>query len=262
MTSTIEFTAKNVKEFSSWLKRFSSIDQSLLLEIDETQSLFLGKTYNEERSKVKFSKIKFDEAGLKVKPSKDPKKVKVGIFNISRLIKIMDQFNDDEFSLVVNYDELVGDNTTEFAGLNLLLKNKNLKMNVECTSLNIFKYISEELFMNRIAKVDETVAKFYLSKENIEKTNSLCALDSDDKFLEVCKTIGNIYISGKTFELLIIDLKEEWDEESKEKLDIFKEQFECVDIENYNVKMSKDRLVLTSEDSETITVLSMVEKDD
>jgi len=261
MVSTIEFTAKNVKEFSLWLKRFSSIDNSLLLEIDEISKYFLAKVYNEERSKVKFSKIRFDEAGLKVNPSKDPKKVKVGIFNISRLIKIMDQFDDNEFSLVVNYDKIVGD-TTEFAGLNLLLKNKNLKINVECTSLNIFKYISEKLFTDVIAKVDKVVAKFDLSKDNIEKTNSLCALDTDDKFLEVSKTKGNIYISGKTFELLILDLNEEWDGKSKDKLDIFKEQFECVDVENYNVEMGEDRLVLKSEDSETITVLSVVEKDE
>jgi len=173
----------------------------------------------------------------------------------------MDQFDDNEFSLVVNYDKIVGD-TTEFAGLNLLLKNKNLKINVECTSLNIFKYISEKLFTDVIAKVDKVVAKFDLSKDNIEKTNSLCALDTDDKFLEVSKTKGNIYISGKTFELLILDLNEEWDGKSKDKLDIFKEQFECVDVENYNVEMGEDRLVLKSEDSETITVLSVVEKDE
>ena len=35
---SIEFSAKNVKEFTGWLKRFASIDNSLLLEIDEKTS--------------------------------------------------------------------------------------------------------------------------------------------------------------------------------------------------------------------------------
>ena len=35
---TIEFTAKNAKNFTNWLKRFSPIDNSLLLEIDEKTS--------------------------------------------------------------------------------------------------------------------------------------------------------------------------------------------------------------------------------
>jgi hypothetical protein len=47
---TIEFTAKNVKAFTGWLKRFSTIDKSLLLEIDQATSTFIAKTYNEERS--------------------------------------------------------------------------------------------------------------------------------------------------------------------------------------------------------------------
>ena len=105
----IEFSAKNVKAFSAWLKKFASIDTALLLEVDEPNQTFLAKTYNEERSVVKFSKIKFDEAGLTVKASKDPMRVKVGIYNIARLMKIMDQFNDEEFTLTVNYDEITGD---------------------------------------------------------------------------------------------------------------------------------------------------------
>ena len=181
----IEFSAKNVKAFSAWLKKFSSIDTALLLEIDETQSRFLAKTYNEERSVVKLSTIKFDAAGFTVKPSKDPKRVKVGIYNIARLMKIMDQFNDEEFSFVVNYNEIAGE-TTEWAGLSLLLRNKNLKMTVECTSLNIFKYISDDKFKTVIANIESPIATFELSAANIETIKAYQYLTGDKKeqFLE------------------------------------------------------------------------------
>jgi len=254
----IEFSAKNVKAFSTWLKKFASIDTALLLEVDEIESTFLAKTYNEERSVVKFSKIKFDAAGFTVKPSKDPKRVKVGIYNISRLMKIMDQFEDGEFSFTVNYDEISGD-TTEWAGLSLLLKNKDLKMNVECTSLNIFKYIADELFTGTIASLDSTVATFDLSEDIISKTNSLCSLDNEDKFMEF-KKASNIYVAGKTFELLVENINEDWDGK-EESINVFKEQFISVDSEDYNVKMGDDRLVFTSVDGNTMTVISMVEKD-
>jgi hypothetical protein len=255
----IEFSAKNVKAFSTWLKKFVSIDQSLLLEIDENESLFIAKTYNEERSVVKYSKIKFDEAGLTVKKSKDPQRVKVGIYNIARLMKVMDQFGSEEFSFTVNYDEVTGDNSTEFAGLNLVLKNKSLKITVDCTSLNIFKYISDELFVDRIAALDDVVAKFELSSENIEKVNSLCSLDSEYKFMEF-KNAANVYVSGKTFDLLIGENPGEHDG-SEQTINVFKEQFESIDVENYNVKMGDDRLVFSSHDLNTTTVISMVEKD-
>jgi hypothetical protein len=254
----IEFSAKNVKAFQAWLKKFVAIDQSLLLEVDENESLFLAKTYNEERSVVKLSKIKFDEAGLTVKKSKDPQRVKVGIYNIARLMKVMDQFGSEEFSFTVNYDEVTGDNSTEFAGLNLVLKNKNLKITVDCTSLNIFKYISDELFTDRIAAMDEVVAKFEFSSDNIEKTNSLCSLDSEYKFMEF-KNSDNVYVSGKTFDFVIGENPSGTKNEGS--INIFKDQFNSIDSENYNVKMGDDRLVFTSQDLNTTTVISMVEKD-
>lgn len=254
----IEFSAKNVKAFSSWLKKFVSIDTALLLEVDEVESTFLAKTYNEERSVVKFSKIKFDAAGLTVKPSKEPRRVKIGIYNIARLMKIMDQFNDEEFTFTVNYDEIIGE-ITEYAGLSLLLKNKNLKMTVDCTSLNIFKYISDELFTDTISALEDVVAKFELSAPNIEKTNSLCTLDNEYKFMEF-KNDTNVYVSGKTFELLIGE-NPTGEGGNGESINVFKEQFESIDVENYHVKMGDDRLVFTSDDEATTTVISMVEKD-
>lgn len=253
----IEFSAKNVKAFQTWLKKFVSIDTALLLEVDENESTFLAKTYNEERSVVKFSKIKFDEAGFTVKKSKDPQRVKVGIYNIARLMKVMDQFGDGEFSFVINYDEIVGD-TTEFAGITLLLKNKDLKITVECTSLNIFKYIPDELFEDRIAALDTVVAKFELTHANIEKVNSLCSLDNEYKFMEF-KNSENIYVSGKTFDLLIGE--NPGGKTTEASINVFKEQFQSIDTEDYDVKMGEDRLVFSSTDGATTTVISMVEKD-
>ena len=42
----------------------------------------------------------------------------------------------------------------------------------------------------------------------------------------------------------------------------YKEQFEKVDMENYDVDLSDDRIVFKSKESRTITVTSMVEKDE
>jgi len=254
----IEFSAKNVKPFSAWLNRFSSIDNSLLLEIDESNTMFLAKTYNEERSAVKFSEIPFDEAGLllKSKPESNGLRVKVGLYNISRLVKIMDQFGTDPFDIIFNYDELLGDNP-ELAGVTILLKNKNLKITIDCTSLNIFKYITDNLFNTAIAKVETVVDTFDITKEDIEKVNSLSKLDSDYKYLSFSRNDG-IYVSGKTFELLLSSASGIL---SKSSIDVFKEQFDKIDIENYKVVMGEDRLVFKSTSSNTTTTVSMVEKD-
>lgn len=253
----LEFTAKNAKAFNTWLKKFSTIDSALLLEIDEAEKKFLAKTYNEERSVVKLSSIKFDEAGFTVVPNPNPQRIKVGIYNISRLMKVIDQFNDNEFTFTFVYDEVAGE-VTELAGTSILLKNKSLKMNVECTSLKIFKYITDDIFATAISSLDEVLAKFNMTKVQIEQTNSLCNLDNENKFMEF-KQDSKIFVAGGTFEL---DLGDPLSlSTTPQKLDIFKEQFDAIDVEDYTVEMGDDRLVFTSNDFSTTTVISMVEKD-
>lgn len=257
MTSTtkksIEFNSKNVKAFTSWLRRFISIDNSLLLEIDEKTSTFVAKVYDEARSCVKYSSIKFDDAGMVTKVSKDPKRIKVGIFNVSRLIKIFDQFNDAEFTFTINYSDLISDDsTTQYAGETINLKNKSLKMNVDCTSLNIFKYISDDLFKDKIAAT-EVVDRFTFTKTNLEKINALCALDNEHKFIEFKFSDNKVYVSGKTFEYLL----EERENLKNASINVFKTQYSNLDVENYEVELGDDRLVFNSVDSNTVCVLSM-----
>jgi len=253
---TVEFTAKNVKTFTSWLNRFALIDNSLLLEIDQEKSMLIAKTYNEERSVVKMSQIKFDDAGLISTPVKDPKRIKVGIFNIGRLIKTINQFADAEFTITIDFQDLVSDAETQYAGEKILLKNKSLKMNLDCTSLNIFKYIPDDKFTTVIAKI-ETIGDFDLSKTTIEKIHTLNALDSDHKFMEFVFKTNEIKVAGKAYDLLIGTTKA-----IDSSLTIFKDQYVSLDVENYSVALGEDRLVFTSTDSETTTVISKAENNE
>jgi len=250
----VEFEARNIKPFSQWLKRFSSIDNSLLLEIDEENSGFIAKTYDESRSVVKFSKMGFNDAGMTVKTSGN-KRIKVGLFNIQKVIKTIEHFNNNEFLFTFNYGELIGEETT-YAGTNIVLKNQSLKITIDCTSLNIFKYISDELFNNTISRC-EPICKFKLDKETIDKINSLCSLDSDNKTMEFKSEDKKIFACGKTFEFLLN--KDE--KNSDVSLHIHKDQFEKLDTDDYEIIIGEDRMVFSSKNSETITVISSIEKE-
>ena len=255
MAKVLEFQAKNIKPFTSWLKRFSLIDNSLLLEVDENAQEFLAKTYNPEKSVVKFSRISFEDAGLEVtsKPSLK-ERVKVGIYHIPRLIKSLEHFVSEEFYFGFKYEEIVGENAG-FAGTNILIKNSNLKMSLNCTPLHIFKYISDNLFITNIASITPAVS-FELPSLKIEKINSLCNLDNEYKFIDFKTKEGKLTARGKTFEFKLADAAKNTG------ISIYKEQFEKVDMENYDVDLSDDRIVFKSKESRTITVTSMVEKDE
>jgi hypothetical protein len=256
MAKVLEFKANNIHPFTSWIKRFSSVDNSLLLEIDETAQEFLAKTYNPEKSVVKFSRISFEDAGLKLTNKASLKaRVKAGIYHIPRLMKSLEHFVSEEFYLGFKYDEIIGEDAG-FVGTGILLKNSSLKMNLNCTPLHIFKYISDNLFTANIAQITPDVS-FELPTLKIEKINSLCGLDNEYKFLDF-KTKGNkLNIRGKSFEFTLADSGK-----AETGISIYKAQFEKIDTENYNVDLSDEKIVYKSKDSQTIIVTSMVVKDE
>ena len=255
MAKTIEFTAKNVKQFSSWLKRFSSIENSLLLELNEKEECFVAKSYNEQKSIVKYSKISFSEGGFSLnKKTDNDKLIKIGIYNIPRVIKSLDHFQTGEFSFAVQYDELDDGKEKDLVGIALLIKSSSLKVKIDCSSLRVFKYISDDLFKTRIAQTN-SVSTFDLASATIDKINSLCDLDKEYDFLEFLIKDGNIMIQGKSFELKIGETS------GNSVLSIYKEQFHKIDLENYSVDFGDDKLIFRSKDSDTTTVTSMVEKD-
>jgi len=256
MAKVLEFKATNIRPFTSWLKRFSSIDNSLLLEIDESAQEFLAKTYNPEKSVVKFSRISFEDAGLTLTSKPVLKsRIKAGIFHIPRVMKSLEHFVSEEFYLGFKYDEVIGEDAG-FVGTSILIKNSSLKMNLTCAPLHIFKYISDNLFLTNIAQITPDVS-FELPSLRIEKINSLCGLDNEYKFLDF-KTRGNkLNVRGKTFEFALADSGK-----SETGIAIYKAQFEKVDLENYDVDLSDEKIVYKSKDSRTITVTSMVVKDE
>ena len=255
MAKVLEFKAKNIKPFTSWLKRFSLIDNSLLLEVDSNAQEFIAKTYNQERSVVKFSKISFEDAGLEMTSKGSIEtRIKVGIFHIPRLIKSMEHFVSEEFYFGFKYDEVIGEDAG-LVGTGILMKNSSLKMNLSCTPLHIFKYISDTLFLKTIAHIDPAVS-FELPSMKIEKINSLCTLDNEHEYIEFITKGGNLSVKGKTFELALSESGK-----AQTAISIYKAQFEKLDLENYDVAVSDERIVYKSKTSETITVTSMVVRD-
>jgi len=252
---TIEFNVKENKQLINFLKKFPAVDNSVLLEINGKKQLFVANTYDSERTFVKRVINNFSDTNITIK-NKFEDTIKVGIYNIPRLIKILEQFNK-EFEFIIKYDEIINkNNEKEYAALSILIKNKELKFNNECSSLNVFNYIPEETWNNVICNIDSNM-EFELSKENMDKVSSLCNLDKDYKFLEFkCKN-SNIYVKGKLFEYLLSTCKS-----SDHLLEFYKDQFNKIDIENYTVKMGSDRLLLISRDSDTTVVMSKVEKNE
>jgi len=257
MAKTISFTGKNVKTFSAWLKKFSSIEKSLLIEVDEANQCFSAKSYNEEKSIVKSSKISFEDSGFTLKfPTGESTPIQVGLYDVSRVMKSLDHFSTGDFSFEIKYDEVLEGQNKKLAASNILMKNAALKMKISTSSLKVFNYISDDLFENRIASTEKVFTIFDLPNVTIEEINSLSDLDKEYKFLEFLIKDKKVFVKGKLFELDVAD-----DGDEKAIISVYKDQFSKIDVESYSVKFGEDKLVFNSKDTDTSTVLSMVVKD-
>lgn len=255
MSKKITFKGQSIKSFSNWLKKFETINKSILLEIDETFQEFIAKTFNAEKSVVKFSILSFNEASFDVSNvSTNNSRIKIGIYDIKSLNKVLEQFSESEFLLTFNYAELNNkEGLPELTGSTIIVQNEILKIKVDCSSLKIFNYLPDDVFHNVVCDTQETGIEFELTKENIARIVSLSNLEKEFKHLVFSneKDKEKLFVKGETFEL---ELSISKDIESS--LPILKEQFYSLDQDNYSVKIGEDRMILKSLEGNNITVIS------
>ena len=118
------------QKFNDFLKRFSSIDNSLLMEIED--GVIKAKSYTPEKSVVKYSSIPLDEIFSEFSDINEP--IKIGILNLDKLANSFKFFGEGEFEFILEYDKVGADN----AGTGITLKNNSLKIDFEIKEVLLF----------------------------------------------------------------------------------------------------------------------------
>lgn len=256
--SKIEFKGDDVAPLTTWLKRFSIIEAGVLLEIDTETSQFIAKSYSEDRSIVKMSNISFADLNLTTSNRPIDKRIMVGIFDITKIQKTLAQFTKN-FTLTINHQKSVDDSGNENnAGLSIIIKDDILKAGWTCTSLSIFSYISDEKFKNVISNLDqEDVITFDLKKEYRERILTLCDLDKEYGKMSFKVAGKKIYVRSSTFELSLGIISHE-----NFIFPLAKKHFAQTDAENYQIELGASRMILSSSDSNTVTVIGKLDENE
>lgn len=143
--------------FVQWLKNFSTITQSLLIEVDTNEKKFVSKTFTPDKGLVRYSEISFEQAGLVLESDqKLENRLKLGIFLVlQRFIQICELFSGTDFEFIVNYEQSTDeDSSEEFISDSITLKSKSLTMRVDEASVNEFTYLNDDVFNNSIHAVE------------------------------------------------------------------------------------------------------------
>lgn len=238
--SKIQLQLQSSDELNNFLKRFSGVSSSLLIEMDA--DYIKAKSHTPERSVVKSSKMEINRI-FDVNGANPVNPVMFGVYSLDRLMKSFSHFGDS--SIEFNLDQ---ENTSDGnVGTGLTLKNDSLDINYQCASLRLFTHITDEM-MDKIANNESSEVNFVLTKELQARINSLTSLDPDHKLLTLTVKNGVVKASGKSFNLNLLSID---DTKVDTTISVYKSQFAYLDKEDTMVYMNEDRLIFHSIETET-----------
>jgi len=232
----------------NFLKRFSAIDNSLLLELSNGN--LKAKSHTPEKSVVKYSAIPFDEVFSEY--SDITSDVKFGIYNIKKFSDSLKFFGETDFEMNIECDTVNG----ETVGTSIVLKNSSLNIEFQCAALKLFTYITQDI-MNKVTNTASAQVEFTLPKDQQSKLSSLFAIEDYSKvtFLKKGKSVK---AKGKSFELVIVeddDLKTSADCD----LSVFKHHYAFLDNEDSQTYICDDKIIFISNESDTKMIIGEAE---
>lgn len=241
---TLSLQLNSTTEFTNFLKRFSSISGSLLIEMAD--GYLKAKTHTPERSVVKSSKIELNRVFDTDMDFSDMEPVIFGIYSLDKLIKSFSHFDGSSVHFTLHLEK-----TAEgIVGTDIVLHNDSLKINFQCATLRLFTHITDEM-MDRIGDTASAEVNFVLTKELQSRVNSLSGIDSDQKLLSFALKAGQVTATGKSFDLNLLAV----DSTADLNISVYKSQFAYIDREDSMVYMNEDRLIFHSIESETKMII-------
>jgi hypothetical protein len=243
--SKINLSLQSSDELNGFLKKFSAISNSLLIEMNN--GYLSAKSHTPERSVVKSSKIELN----RIFSSDESEDVIFGVYSLDRLTKAFSHFGQSPINFILETEST----SDGVIGTALTLKNDQLDINYQCASLKLFTHITDEM-MDRIANHENAKVSFVLSKELQARINSLTSLDPDQKILNLEVKGGVVKASGKTFNLNLLNID---DKSADISIAIYKSQFAYLDKEDHMVYMNEDRLIFHSIETDTKMIIGKVE---
>lgn len=232
--------------FINFLKRFSSIESNLLLEIGT--NFVKAKTHTPERSVVKYSSIAIDEL-FSEHNIKEP--VKLGIYNIDKLAQSFKYFGEGEFEFIVNVEKI----QDEYVGTSILMKNSSLDITFNCASLKMFTFITDDILTN-LTDTSASIVNLLLPKEQQSKIISLFGIDTDYSKLTFDTKKGKISAKGNNFNYVILSDDKITTDTS---ISVFKHHYVYLDREDTQIYICDDQLILLSNESDTKLIIGKAE---
>lgn len=247
--NNLSFRFLNASNFSDFLKRFIVVDSNALLEL-RTDNTLVIKSYTASRTAVKYGVLKLEDV-FDFDPDEDKveSNIKIGIYNIERLIKTIAMYGEkDDVTIDFQYDL---DSDGEFFAKNIHFDNGVLDMDFACAQKSLFKFMPDDI-VKTVFNSEDYGFKFKLDSATLRIIESATALESGtDLNLVVRGEEDDYYLefNSKIFKYKYTNEVEV--EKTDDPVTISKDYLKYLDKETYTCYSTDNALLLFSDDSET-----------
>lgn len=247
----LNFRITNPNNLIVFLKKLKMVDRSVILELEGSD--FFAKVRTPDKSVIKYVGTKIDDF---FEGDTTDQRVKIGILEIGKLIDVFKYFGPEEETFIeISAQSLDG----QLVSTGFRVYSSSINIKFKCADISLLSYIPDNI-QKSIHTTEGATISFNVSKESFAKLSSLTTIENNsEELLNFEVHSSGLSVKGNSFQYNIIkgSALEGYSEDAA--YSIYKNQFNFIDQENSSFHVQENRIVVISEESNSIIAIGLVE---
>jgi hypothetical protein len=243
----VKVRSVKVANLNSLIKKMLLMDSSLYINVNKDR--IWSSVYTPTKDVVKsFGLSTSDVLEFENQPEET---IKLSFFSGSRLLNCIGHFDPHHLSMEISTfkDE---DEGVLYAD-KIILRDQKLKIEIHCQDISLgFTSMTNEQ-VTRAFDESTSLYKFQFSREDLTKVTSLLTFDKGE-LLQLVQDSEGTHVKTDAFDIIVDDSKKSEKPISKS---TFKAFLEKVDKETYEISVCESKLILKSQETNTLIALNL-----
>ena len=236
-------------QFIGFVNRLKVIDSFVYFKIKD--GVVQASAYLPQRDAVKHHRVPLEHVFQIADEITTDKELKVAFFDASKLTDAFKQFEYDSVQAEIDFVE----NEEDFVATTFRIYNDELEITLACSDPSLGYKDLTDAQIQAIFNVEDANFKFDIDYTTLNKVRSLFGLDKEETFAIEANGKG-VKLTGSTYNMLVTP---EYDGANGSKVTLFKKYLNLLDKEDYTANVMNNRVVLRSQDSETLLTIATCE---
>lgn len=237
----------SVPHLNGLIKRMLLMDTSLYINIDK--DTVWSSVYVPTKDVVKSFSIPASEIFEFETPLTET--VKISFFSGQRLANCIGHF--DPHHLTIDISTFKEESEGVYYADKVTLKDQKLKIDIFCQDISMgFTSMTDDQ-VKRAFDTSTQIFDFMFSREDFAKVSALMSLDKSELF-KISQEPDGVHIKTEAYDIIVDDSKRS---QSVIEKTTFKSFLEKVDKETYAISVCENKLILSSEESNTKMALNL-----